>query len=149
MRAAQDGEAGIFLRWVMLVYLPLALLAAGIVLLVGQVLPGWGLPILIGIAAWSALAVRLLVERRRRGVEVRVPRNLLVGVAALGIVAAAGFGLAWAGIGRLDTGSGPFLVLIGGFLLLVALIAPMLKLIEVAFRRGAGLILSLLGRRRR
>jgi hypothetical protein len=137
-----------FLRWLVVVYLPLGLLAAGIVLLVGKVLPGWGLPILAGVAGWSAIAIRLLVERRRRGVVVRVPRNLLAGIAALGIVAVTGFALAWAGIGRLDTGSGPILVLIGGFLLLVAVIAPLLKLIEVAFRRGAGLVVSLLGRRR-
>ena len=96
----------------------------------------------------DALAIRLVVERRRRKVALRVPPTLLVGVGATVVAVLAGALLAWMGIDRLSSTTGPPLLVTGGFLMLAAAFAPGFKLLDLVMRVTARTLLRVSGDRR-
>src|SRR5207237_5449423 len=84
--------------------------------------------------ARNAVSTRRLVERRRRKIPLRVPPTLLIGVGATVVAVLAGTLLAWMGIDRLSSTTGPPLLVTGGFLMLAAAFAPGFKLLDLAMR---------------
>ena len=130
----------VFYRWLWFVYVPLGLGPVGIVLRAVHLLPG-GSVLLFALLAYDALCVRLVVERRRRGVTLPVPRTLLTGIGALAALALAGAVLTWMGVDRLSGQGGPPLLVTGAFLLLLALFAPAFRLVDVTLRVAARTIL--------
>jgi uncharacterized protein YndB with AHSA1/START domain len=146
-RAQPQREASaLFARWFWLVYLPLALLAAAILLVVAGLMPAaLRTPLLVLTGAWSALALVMLVERRRRHVAVRPPRRILIGIGAVVLMGAAGALLTWIGIGKVSSSAGLATLLVGCFFILLAVFAPMFKLVDSTFR----LLVRLVTRRSR
>lgn len=127
-------QRSVFYRWVWLVYAPLvAGLVAVVVLLMGA-MPGFlALPFLL-LVAWDAAAGWLLVERHRRKVRLKVPTGAMVGVGGTAGAVVAGTILAWMGVDRLSSGSGPPMLILGGFLVLTAALAPAFKLVDLTLR---------------
>jgi len=126
----------LFYRWLWFVYVPLGLGPVGIVLRAVHLLPA-GSVLLFALLAYDALCVRLVLERRRRGVALPVPRTLLTGIGALATLVLSGVVLIWMGIDRLSGKGGPPLMVAGAFLLLLALFAPAFKLVDVTMRVAA------------
>jgi hypothetical protein len=130
----------LFARWFWLVYLPLGLTAALLLLTVAGLMPaGLKVPLLAVAGAWSLIAVWLLVERWRRRVAVPAPRRLLLGIGAVAVMAVAGALLTWVGIGKVSSSEGLAMVLVGCFFILMAVFAPMFKLVDSTLRRIARL----------
>lgn len=136
-----------FARWFGLVYFPLALLAVSFVLFVTGVLPQWGRLPLVLLAAWGLVAVRLLQERRRLGVQVPIPKSLVLGIAMTAGAGLFGALLIWGGINRLATTWGVVLLYLGVVLVITAVLAPLFRGIDFAIRAVATAVLG--GRRRR
>lgn len=132
------AASSLFARWFWLVYLPLGLLAT-VLLLVGTGLMPRPLrvPLLAATGIWSALALRLLVERRRRQLAVPAPRSIVFGIGAVALLAVSGGLLTWIGIGRVSTSAGLAMLLVGCFFMLMAVFAPMFKLVDSGFRLAA------------
>lgn len=139
MRARADTRT-LFVRWLWLIYAPLGLLAVLLVLLVTGFLPRRGLPLLLVLAAWGALSVRLLLERRRRGLRLPAPRSVRAWASSLLGAVLAGAILFWLGAERLSTNAGVAMFSVGGFLMLLAVAAPGFKLVDAAARRAGRLI---------
>jgi hypothetical protein len=97
-------------------------------------------PLIVLSGLWSALALRLLIERRRRGVAVPAPRSIVFGIAAVAALALGGSLLAWIGIGRVSSSEGLAMLLVGCFFMLMAVFAPMFKLVDSALRLVARLV---------
>lgn len=131
----------LFTRWLLMVYLPLGLLCAGIILLMLGVLPRGMAPGLVVLAAWGLVAIRLLWERRRLGLEVPPPRSMVIGIGSIGVMALAGAILTWVGLDRLASTSGVVMLYSGGVLMLTALFAPAFKLLDLAIRAVARRVL--------
>jgi uncharacterized protein YndB with AHSA1/START domain len=146
-RAQPPREASsLFARWFWLVYLPLALLTGVILLTVAGLMPaGLRTPLLTLTGAWSALALVILVERRRRHVAVRPPRRIVLGIGAVVLTGVAGALLTWIGIGKVSSSEGLAMLLVGCFFILMAVFAPMFKLVDSALR----LVVRLVTRRSR
>ncbi|MGH2768908.1 MAG: hypothetical protein ACRDIF_08145, partial [Actinomycetota bacterium] len=72
--------------------------------------------------------------------EVPTPRAILAGLAAIAGLAMAGVLLTWIGIWRLSSGAGLALLLLGGFLMLLAVFAPAFKLLDTTLRLTGRLI---------
>ena len=139
----------VFYRWLWLVYFPLVLGLVGIGVLLAGVLPGFlDLPLAV-LLVWGALAVRLLVERHRRKVPLRVPPTLILGLGALLGLVVGGIVLAWMGVDRLASRTGPPLLVVGAFLLVLALLAPAFKVVDLTLRLAVRNLLRLGGDRRR
>lgn len=69
----QQDKRALFLRWLWLVYLPLGLLALALPLMFLEVLTG-GVVWLVGLlAAYCVIPMRLLMETRRKGLELPRP----------------------------------------------------------------------------
>lgn len=69
----QQSRRAIFLRWLWLVYLPLGLLALSLVLMMLRMLEG-GVLWLVGLlAAYCVVPMRLLLETKRKGLELPKP----------------------------------------------------------------------------
>jgi uncharacterized protein YndB with AHSA1/START domain len=133
VRGPEDGA--LFARWFWLVYLPLTLMAAVLVLTVADLMPaGLRVPLLVVVGVWSALALFLLFERRRRRVAVRAPRRIVLGIGAVALTAGAGALLTWIGIGKVSSSEGLAMLLVGCFFLLMAVFTPMFKLVDSALR---------------
>jgi hypothetical protein len=134
-------EKQLFYRWLWFVYVPLGLAPVGIVLGAAHLLPGATVPLLFVLLAYDAVCVRLVVERRRRGVAVPVPRTLIAGIGALLALVLSGVVLMWMGVDRLGGNGGPPLLVTGAFLLLLALFAPAFKVVDLALRTVARSVL--------
>lgn len=145
-RTAARRDPRFFTRWLVVVYLPLGLLASGFVLFVSGALPGWGGGAMVLLSAWGLVSIRLLRERKRRGVSVPPPRSMVVGFGITASTAFFGGMLSWIGVARLQTNAGVIMLYAGAFLVLVAVLAPMFKVIDsilraagrILFRRTAG-----------
>jgi hypothetical protein len=140
-RRREITQRRIFYRWVWLVYAPLPLGFLATMVVLSGILPGFlTLPYLV-LLAWDVLSIRLIVERRRRKVSLHVPRTLPIG---LGVTAGAvliGLVLIWMGVDRLSSQAGPALMVLGGFLILTAMFAPVMKIVDLALRlAGRGLL---------
>ena len=127
-------SGSLFARWFWLVYLPLGLLLVCLAVFFVGYLPAWGRPILIGLGLYGLIALRLLIERRRRGMLVPAPKNVLAGMAWIGGLASTGAVLAYAGGERLSTDTGLALTLAGGFLMFMSVMAPIFKIIDLLLR---------------
>lgn len=68
------------------------------------------------------------------------PRQILLGLALSGLLGIAGTGLAWRGVDRLGSAEGPALLAVGAFLGLFAVLAPLLRALDLAVR-AAGRVL--------
>ena len=134
-------EKQLFYRWLWFVYVPLGLAPVGIVLGAAHLLPGAAVLLLFALLAYDALCVRLVIERRRRGIALPVPRTLLTGIGALVALVLSGVVLIWMGVDRLSGKGGPPLLVTGAFLLLLALFAPAFKLVDLTLRVAARSIL--------
>jgi hypothetical protein len=143
------SQKRLFARWLWLVYLPIALSSAlSLIWLIG-LLPGQlAIPLFL-LIAYDAIAVRLLLERKKLGVSIPAPRQLVFGlasIAALVVVGAISFLVGWK---RLATnGQGLRLMGVGAFLLAFSITLPLFKVIDSIFR-GTGKILSRRRSRRR
>ena len=131
-RAIRDRR--VFYRWLWLVYAPLVLGFLAVVVFLSGAMPGYlSLPF-VTLLALDAVSIRLLVERRRRKVPLRVPSTLVIGVAATVVAVLVGVVLAWMGIDRLSSSTGPPLLVTGGFLIVAAAFAPAFKLLDLVVR---------------
>ena len=137
---SQVSADRLFARWFWVVYLPLGLLGALVVVVVSGVVRRPPLLLTLVAAAYGAIAIRLLYERRRRRLVVRAPSALVGGLAWISGVGLTGAVLLWTGLERLHATAGAVLSLSGGFLILVAVLAPLLRGIDVAVRKLGGLI---------
>ena len=140
-------DRSIFYRWLWLVYAPLVLGFLALVVFASGAMPGFLALPFVALLAVDALAVRLVVERRRRRIALRVPPTLLIGVGATVVAVLAGALLAWMGIDRLSLKTGPPLLVTGGFLMLAAAFAPGFKLLDLAMRVTARTLLRFSGNR--
>lgn len=175
--AARRGGARLTLfgRWVLLVYIPLGLLAVGCLLLILGTVSGKGIWLLLLLAAYCVLPVRLLVERRRRELSFPTPRDAggsrpfrpvaaapqpppetnvgrltvsqraMAGIVAIAALLLLGGILLVFGMGRLDSSLGLLLAAIGGFLMILSVTVPTFRLFDLLLRAAARLI----GRRTR
>jgi hypothetical protein len=131
-RAIRDRR--VFYRWLWFVYAPLVLGFVAIVVFLSGVMPGFLALPFVALLALDAIGVRLLVERRRRKVTLRVPATLLIGVGTTVVAVLAGALLAWMGIDRLSSRTGPPLLVAGCFLMVAAAFAPAFKLLDLVVR---------------
>jgi len=139
-KSAQDGiqrairQRSVFYRWLWLVYAPLVLGLVAIVVILAGAMPGFvALPV-VALLAWDAGAARMLVERHRRKVRLPIPKTLLIGLGALVLAVGTGVVLAWMGVDRLSSSSGPPMLVLGGFLILSAAFAPAFKVMDLTLR---------------
>lgn len=133
-------SSALFVRWFWLVYLPLGLLAAGMLLVLFQVLPSrmkW--PLLV-LGAYGLLAVRLLIERKRKGLSVPPPRNILIGILSVTGLLVLGAILFVLGMGRLTTTEGLVMAGMGGFLMILSVTVPTFRMVDAALRWSGRLI---------
>jgi hypothetical protein len=73
---ARRNQQELFIRWLWLVYLPLGMLIAGLPLVFMQVLTGWPVWVVGFLSVYCVIPVRLLLETRRKGLELpRPPRK--------------------------------------------------------------------------
>jgi hypothetical protein len=135
----------IFYRWVWLVYAPLVLGFLAVLVFASGAMPGFLALPFVALLALDAVSIRLVVERRRRKIPLRVPPTLLIGVGATVVAVLAGAFLAWMGIDRLSSATGPPLLVTGGFLMLAAAFAPGFKLLDLAMRVTARTLLRIRG----
>ncbi|HVF12823.1 MAG TPA: hypothetical protein VNA87_07035 [Actinomycetota bacterium] len=129
--------SALFIRWFWLVYLPLGLLSAGVLLMIFRVLPAsmkWPLLLLGG---YGLLAVRLLIERKRKGLSVPPPRNIVIGILSVAGLLVLGAILFVLGMGRLTTTEGLVLAGVGGFLMILSVTVPTFRLVDAALRFGS------------
>jgi hypothetical protein len=70
---ARRNQQELFIRWLWLVYLPLALLIIGLPLVFMQVLTGWPVWVVGLLSVYCVIPVRLLLETRRKGLELPRP----------------------------------------------------------------------------
>jgi len=138
----------IFYRWLWLVYAPLVLGFLAVLVFASGAMPGFLALPFVALLALDAVSIRLVVERRRRKIPLRVPPTLLIGVGATVVAVLAGAFLAWMGIDRLSSATGPPLLVAGGFLMLAAAFAPGFKLLDLAMRVTARTFLRISGDRR-
>ena len=99
---AHQNKRAIFLRWLWLVYLPLGILAVALPLMFFEVLTGsilWAVGLL---AAYCVVPMRLLLETKRKGLELPRPPGSRAGRAA-----AATRGAAKPALRREDAASAP------------------------------------------
>ena len=130
-----------------LVYAPLVLGFLALVVFASGAMPGFLALPFVALLAVDALDVRLVVERRRRRIALRVPPTLLIGVGATIVAVLSGAVLAWIGIDRLSSSTGPPLLVTGGFLMLAAAFAPGFKLLDLVMRVAARTLLRIGGDR--
>jgi hypothetical protein len=121
----------------------LGVIALGVAL--SGLLPHQGDLPLLALLAWDAGGIWMIVERRRRKVKIPIPTTMVVGLISLGALVLVGCIMAWMGIDRLASPGGPALVVIGGFLLLLAMFAPAFRMLDAALRFAGR---SLTGHRR-
>ncbi|MGH2768822.1 MAG: hypothetical protein ACRDIF_07705 [Actinomycetota bacterium] len=138
--AGRGGPTDLFLRWLWLVYLPLGLAGMGMLLLVGDVVPWWGVPIVLALTGWGAIAARLLLERRRLGLRIPTPPGRIAWVAGAGGFLVVGALLSWIGLARFTTSGGPAFLLLGGFLLLLALMVPAFRVVALALHMAGRML---------
>lgn len=148
--ATQRGirDRRIFYRWLWLVYAPLVLGFLAVLVFASGAMPGFLTLPFLALLALNAICIRLVIERRRRKIALRVPPTLLIGVGATFVAVLAGAFLAWMGIDRLSSATGPPLLVTGGFLMLAAAFAPGFKLLDLAMRVTARAFLRISGDRR-
>jgi hypothetical protein len=124
----------VFYRWLWLVYTPLVLGFLAIVVFLSGAMPGFLALPFAALLVLDAIDLRLLIERRRRRVALRVPPTLLIGVSATVVAVLVGVILAWMGVDRLSATTGPPLLVAGGFLIVTAAFAPAFKLLDLVVR---------------
>jgi hypothetical protein len=143
----QVRQRRIFYRWLWLVYVPIALLPFILLVAMTGLLPHQAhLPLAV-LLVWDAGGIALIVERRRRKITIPVPRTLLLGLACLTVTGLSGSILSWMGIDRLASRGGPGLLEVGGFLLLLTVFVPALKLVDLTARSAWRLVLTARARR--
>lgn len=126
---------GLFARWFWVVYLPLGLLVASILLMIFGVFPKRGIPGLVLLAAYGALATRLLMERRRKGLAVPPPRSIIIGIGSVTAILLIGSTLFVVGMNRLSEDQGLVMALAGGFLMIASVTIPAFKAVDSIARR--------------
>ncbi|MGH2773011.1 MAG: hypothetical protein ACRDIU_07750 [Actinomycetota bacterium] len=138
--ARKAASPQLFARWFWLVYVPLALLVVSVVLKLAGMLPAWGNVVLILLALYSVLALKLLLERRKAGVGFGLPRPLVTGLAALSGILVLGITFFVLGVERLSTTGGLAMVLIGGFLMILSVTVPTFRMVDSILRFGGRLV---------
>jgi hypothetical protein len=118
--------------WV--VYLPILGAVSLVTLQILGILPAMLQPV-VGIAgAWAIFGIRLLIERRRRGVSIPAPRGVIVWFGGLSILVIVGGILFWTGANRLSSDTGATMFMAGTFLLALAGAAPFFKVFDMFLR---------------
>jgi hypothetical protein len=134
-------ERRVFYRWLWLVDAPIGLGVIALMVFLSGVMPGFLALPFMALLIWDAICVRLLVERHRRKIPLHVPPTLVIGVGATVAAVLVGVVLAWMGVDRLSSKSGPALLVLGGFLILTAAFAPAFKVLDLVLRvTGRGLL---------
>lgn len=136
----------LFVRWFWLVYLPIALLPLAVILRTFGILPG-GTLMVMALGIWGLLALRLLIERRRKGLGVPLPKSMAIGLGSVAAMAAAGALLLILGMRKLTAGSGLTMTAIGGFLLLMSVTLPTFRLMDSLIRATTRFVKRLKGNR--
>lgn len=148
--AANSSQTRIFLRWIWVAYLPLLLLATVAALrfagILGRTLAAAFVLVLV---LWTGVALRLILERRRLGVKVGIPRGFVVWLTVPLGIGTVGLVLFFVGAEGLTTDFGFGMFAAGVFLITLAVALPLFRLID-ALIRGLGRIAVglLFGRRR-
>lgn len=124
----------------MVVYLPLGLLIVGVALLPFRMLPRSLAWLMVPLAAYAVLAIRLIIERRRSRLGIPLPRKIVVSVAVLAGMLAGGVGLFVLGMGRLTTSRGLAMVYVGGCLIILSVTAPTFRLVDIVLRKASRLV---------
>ncbi len=124
----------LFARWLWLVYAPLGFLVAFLALLPFGILPGWMKWLLVPVVIYDGLAIRLLIERKKTGLEVPAPRKIVTGVTLFAALVIVGGVLLAIGISTLGSWQGLIVASIGGFLMILSVTAPLFKFLDVVFR---------------
>ena len=131
----RSEHSSLFARWFWLVYLPLGLLIAFAILMITGVIPkGWFLGFAL-LGAYGAVATRLLLERRKKGLAVPPPRSIIIGIGSVVGILLIGSISFVVGMDRLSTNSGLFLAAFGGFLMLLSVTVPTFKIVDSLARR--------------
>lgn len=134
-------ERRVFYRWLWLVFAPIGLGVIAVIVFLSGIMPGFLALPFVALLAWDAVDVRLIIERRRRKIPLRIPRTLYVGMGGTVLAVLVGAVLAWMGIDRLSSKSGPGLLVLGGFIMLTAAFAPGFKVLDLMLRAtGRGLL---------
>ncbi|MEO7803039.1 MAG: hypothetical protein ABIS18_00900 [Actinomycetota bacterium] len=126
--------SALFARWFWLIYLPLGLFAALVGIKAIGLIGGWGNLVLVIFGAYALLAARLLMERKRLGVEVPPPAKIVAGVVVVAAVVLTGGVMFLVGWRRLGDGQGLMLLAVGGFLMITSATVSMFKLVDMAIR---------------
>lgn len=142
----KGNPSDLFIRWFMLVYLPLGLLGLQVALLPFGLLPGWMVWSLLALALYSLVAVRLLIERKRSGLGIPLPRKFLFSVAILSAMGLTGVALFVFGMERLDTSGGVNMIFLGGCLMILSVAVPAFRFVDIALRKSGRVAGRLLGR---
>ncbi|MGI8427356.1 MAG: hypothetical protein ACR2FO_08595 [Actinomycetota bacterium] len=138
--ARKAGSQDLFARWVFVVYLPLGLLAVALALMSFGILPGWAIWLTGLLAAYDILPARLLLERRRKGLGIPLPRKILTGVAALSALLIIGIILFVLGMGKVNSSQGLVMVFAGGVLIILAVTVPTFRFIDIILRLGGRMV---------
>lgn len=148
--SAEANQTRLFLRWVWVAYLPLLLLAAvaglRFVGILGRTLAAGLVLVLV---LWTGLALRLILERRRLGKKVGIPRGVVVWLTVPLGLGTVGLLLFFVGAEALSTDLGFGTFAAGVFLITMAMALPLFRLIDVLVRGLGRVVVGLVFGRRR
>jgi len=138
--ARKAGTQDLFGRWLIVVYLPIILLAVMLGLLASGALPSWGIWLVVLLAAYDILPMRLLLERKRKGLGIPLPRKIMTGAAVLSALLIIGIILFVVGMGKVNSSQGLVMVFAGGVLIILAFTVPTFRFIDILLRFGGRIL---------
>ncbi|MCA1839275.1 MAG: hypothetical protein ABR507_03550 [Actinomycetota bacterium] len=144
------GGKDLFKRWLWFVYAPICLTIVLLLIWAFGLMPSSGVPVVLFFFLYSALSVRLIVERRKRGVSIPVPRQIVLAIAvttALAVFGMVSFAIGWKRLS--SSGQGLRFITFGGFSILLALMLPFFKVLDSTLKGATRVFKRLRSRRTR
>jgi hypothetical protein len=140
----------LFLRWAWVAYLPLLLLAVVAGLRFAGILGrNLAAALVLVLVLWTGVALRLILERRRLGVKVGIPRGFVVWLTVPLGIGTVGLLLFFVGAEGLSTDWGFGMFAAGVFLITLAVALPLFRLIDALIRGLGRVAIGLLFGRRK